>query len=319
MKAKILLMVLMVFLLGATSQAKKKEKAKTNWENVDFMDAYKIKVKIPGGVAKSLKNNKTFINNYSVGQALRMKGSEGTATKTLFSEVSFGGVSQSDFQAMVDELYQDFVSDLTAAGLNVTNGDEIVAGSYAQKKKADNKSWIGKVGKDPVPTKAGIMDGVILGYGVWGVKDGVDFRPTDSNVFLTSKKIYGNFYGNLISSENVNLISVAYYVTFAAFDGGKGYKDIKLATKPALSINPVVYISTPKGTSTITVGKGPFWGNSGWSAGIVETDSHDGAFWGISSKAKYSIDVKPELYLGEIKAITKNFQKDLVQVIKESF
>ena len=32
MKAKILLMVLMVFLLGATSQAKKKEKAKTNWE-----------------------------------------------------------------------------------------------------------------------------------------------------------------------------------------------------------------------------------------------------------------------------------------------
>jgi hypothetical protein len=249
-----------------------------------------------------------------------LKGSERSATKSVFSEVQFGGVDQAAFQQMVNECYKDFVDQLSAAGLDITNGDELMATDYAQDIMNNGKKndFAGKSPGKPFETKKRIDEGGIAGYGVWSVTRGLNFQPENVNELTTSRRILGNFYNKFIQKEHVNLIQVSYNITFASFDGGRGYKDVSLATKPLLSVNPQVAIYSASGWPTVEMKKGPVFGNDGWSVGLEKIkDNQDDAFLlGLARSADYVLTVDPGKYLPEIKDIIMNYQKALVAEIK---
>lgn len=317
MKTKVLFLLLL-FLSGFVF-------AQKDWSKVDFSKEYKGKFKIGGASAKSLKNNKTFVNSYTVSQATTMKGSEKSATKAIFSEVSLGGVSNESYQEMVDELYQVFVDELNAAGLQVTEGEEVVASDFVKDKVSNNKKDenIGSVGENTMyEGKKKITEGSMPGYRVWAVHNDVSFIPRNKIIYSTSNLIKsGNFYGKLASKENVNLLSVAYQVTFASFDGGRGYKDIKLSTNPVVAVSVSVSLITPNGAfNKIFYDKLPAWGSADWSEGIEKSKDNKSTaeFLGLARSAEYEVTADSQKYLGEVKAIIGNLQKDIVKNIAAS-
>lgn len=312
-KTLLLLAIFTVALLPTSMAKEKKTVEKTKWETVDFMDKYKGKIKVSGGAKKNLEQNQSFIRDYAIGNALVMKGSESNAKGSVFSEVFFGGIPQEPFQLMVEELYQQFTEGISGAGLTITDGDELLKSAWAVKKSGDKGSWIGKTGSDPIPVKASIMDAVVPGFGVWGVKEAVYFRPVNKNVYMTDKKVYGTFYQNLSAQNGVSLIAVYYNLTFAWFDGGRGYKTSRLETKPALSIQPTVVIDGV----TITFGELPIWGNNDWSMGLTQTDLNKLEYFGLATSGEYALQANADKYIAEVKAIISNFQTDLIQALKE--
>lgn len=312
MRTKKILMTVLIALFAVTTSTAKKKEGNTDWAKYDFMDEMKGKIKIPGKLKKSLKGNPSFVSDYCVSNALVMKGSESNAKGTVHSEVHLAGISNDAFQTMTNELYEEFATGLQHAGMTITDGEQLMQSDWALKKKDSKNNYVGKIGNDPMVDKAGIMDGAILGYGVFGVKEGISYRPEDKNVFFTSKKVFGNFYQNLVSQNDVNLISVNYYITFASFDGGRGYKSARLETQPVMSINPVVTIWGAK----ISFGKIPIWGDADWSLGIAETDLDKLEYFGLATSAEYAIKADPDKYIAEVKAIIQNFQDDLVAALK---
>jgi len=310
----ILIGAILTLAIGTSALAKKEKKVeKTKWENVDFFDKYKGKIKVTGGAKKNLARNPSFIRDYTIGNALVMKGSESNSKGSVFSEVFFGGIPQEPFQKMVEELYQQFTEGMSTAGLTITDGDELLKSDWAVKKSGDRGAWVGKTGNKPIPVKASIMDAVVPGYGVFGVKEAVNFRPENKNVYMTNKKVYGTFYQNLSVKSGVNLIAVYYNITFAAFDGGRGYKTSRLETKPVLSIQPTVVID---GVS-ITFGDLPIWGNNDWSLGLTQTNLNKLEYFGLATSGDYALQADPDKYIAEVKAIISNFQNDLIQALKE--
>lgn len=314
MKILSVLMLLVYFTTVAIAKDKKEERK--NWENVDFVSDYKVKFKL-ASASKSLKETSLFVTNYSVNNALRMKGSESNSKGTVHSEVFFGGIPQDKFQVMVNELYQHFQDELTKAGIKVSDGEKEINSEYANKQKENEKNIIGKTGNEPTHQKAGITEGSIPGYGILFVKEGVSFKPADKNVYIAGNKIYANFYQKLATQENVNLINVTYNITFAAFDGSRGYSSASLETKPVLAILPYFTLTNPKGSiSFITVEGGPIWGNEGWSLGIRETDLNKLDYFGLATSADYAVEADPDKYIAEVKAIIMNFQTDFVAALK---
>ena len=314
MKFLSVLMLLVYFTTVAIAKDKKPEKKV--WENVDFVSDYKVKFKL-ASASKSLKETSLFVTNYSVNNALRMKGSESNSKGTVHSEVFFGGIPQDKFQVMVNELYQHFQDELTKAGIKVSDGEKEINSEYANKQKENEKNIIGKTGKEPTHQKAGIAEGSIPGYGILFVKEGVSFKPADKNVYIAGNKIYANFYQKLATQENVNLINVNYNITFAAFDGSRGYSSASLETKPVMAILPVFTLTNPKGSiSFITVEGGPIWGNEGWSLGIRETDLNKLDYFGLATSADYAVEADPDKYIAEVKSIIMNFQTDFVAALK---
>jgi hypothetical protein len=312
--AKILFTTMFCLILIQNIQAKKDEKSEnTKWDNVDFIDKYKGKIKVSGAAKKALSKNPVFVRDYTISNAMAMKGSESNAKGTVHSEVFFGGIPKDSFQKMVEELYAQFETEISGAGLNVVNGDELLQSAWAVKKAGDKDSWVGKTGNDPIDVKGKTMDGgVIQGFGVWGVREAVYFRPADKNVYMTNKKVFGTFYQNLSVQNDVSLIAVYYNITFASFDGGRGYSSAVLETKPNLTIQPTVVIDGV----TISFGDLPIWGNNDWSLGIAETDLDKLEYFGLTTSAEYAIKADPEKYIAEVKAIISNFQTDLIQALK---
>ena len=299
--------------------------AQADWSKVDFSKEYKGNFKISGASGKSLKNNKTFVNGYTISQATTMKGSEKTATRAVFSEVSLGGLENTQYQHMVDELYRSFVDELKAAGLQVTEGEDIMACDFVKDKlsKSKNDEFIGSVGSESmVEGKKKISEGSMPGYGVWAVFSDVSFMPQNKNIYLTSNLIKsGNFYQKLATKEDVNLLSVNFYVTFASFDGGRGYKDVKLATKPVMAVSASVMLVTPNGSfNKIYYDKLPAWGGDQWSEGIEKGKDNKSTaeFLGLARSAEYEVSANSAKYLSEAKDIIGNLQKDIVKGIKES-
>lgn len=306
------------FIIGATF-------AQTNWSKVDFTKDYKGTFKIGGASVKSLKNNKTFVNSYRVSQATTMKGSENTATKSVFSEVSLAGIDNESFQQMVNELYKNMVSELESAGLQITKGDDVMETSFVKDRKEQGKKseFIGPVGENTMyDGSKKISEGTMSGYGVFAVSNDVSFIPGDKIIYTSSNLITsGNFYQKLAAKENINLLSVAYYVTFASFDGGRGYKDIKLSTNPVISVSVSVALVTPNGAfNKIYYNKLPVWGSGDWSEGIVKgkDNKNTAELLGLARSAEYEINANSEKYLNEVKAIITNLQKDIVKGIKNS-
>lgn len=312
---KILFLALVCLTITQTIQAQKEKNVeKTKWENVDFFDKYKGKIKVPGSAKKNLSGNPSFIRDYAIGNAMVMKDSEKNAKGSVFAEVLFGGIPQEPFQNMVEELYQQFSDELSDAGLTVSDGDQLLQSEWALKKADQKGSWIGKTGSDPIHEKGKLMDGgIITGFGVWGVKEAVYFRPVNKNVYMTDKKVYGTFYSNLSAKNGVNLIAVYYNITFASFDGGRGYNTSKLTIQPNLTIQPTIVIDGV----TITFRDLPIWGNNDWSLGIVETDLDKLDYFGLATSGEYAIKADADKYITEVKAIISNFQKDLIHALKE--
>jgi len=313
---KFLLAVLLLGLISPITFAKDKKEERKNWENVDFVNDYKIKFKL-ASASKSLKETSVFITDYSVNNALRMKGSESNSKGTVHSDVFFGGIPQDKFQAMVEELYQHFQTELTKAGIKLSDGEKEIDSEYANKQKENEKNIIGKTSNETRHQKAGAVEGSIPGYAVLFVKEGVSFRPANKNVYIAGNKIYANFYQKLATQENVNLLNLSYNITFAGFEGSRGYSSDSLETQPFLSIFPMISLVNPKGAASfITVSEGPIWGNGDWSLGIKETDLNKLDYFGLATSADYAIEADPDKYIAEVKAIIMNFQTDLVAALK---
>lgn len=297
--------------------------AQTDWSSVDFTKDYKGNFKIGGASVKSLKNNKTFVTGYNVHQATVMKGSESSATKSVYSEVTLGGISNDVYQQMVDNLYNNLMKELANAGLQTTEGEDVLATDYAKRQAAKGKKdiYIGSTGEQTsYEGKAPAIGGGIAGYQVLFVKRDISFQPRNKNIYLTSNIFtLGNFFQKLCTKENYNLLLFDYKVTFASFDGGKGYKDIKLATNPAIAITVTVSLITPNGAfNKVYYSKLPVWGNAGWSDGISKTkdNKNDSEFFGLARSAEYEITANSDKYINEVSAIISNLQKDIVKNIK---
>jgi hypothetical protein len=294
-----------------------------DWSKVNFTDDYKGKVKISGAASKALKNNKTFVNAFTVSQATLMTGSKTTSTKGVFSEVSLAGIDNGLYQVMVDELYQNFIQELKEVGLDITSGEEFIASDFVQKRLAKIKKneLIGPIGnKTMVEGKKKITEGSIPGYGAWAVTSDVTFFPKDVNVYTNDSYLQvGNFFMKPAPKEKTNLLSVRYYVAFASFEGKRGYKDISLATNPVLSVSVNVQLTTTNlSGNEISYSKMPVWGSSNWSQGIVKgkDNKNTAEFLGLARSAEYEITADPEKYISELKAIITNLQKDIVSGIK---
>ncbi|MFZ6051403.1 hypothetical protein [Halocola ammonii] len=303
------------FALIATSQ--------TDWETVDLSEELKGKFKIKNSSAKSLKKNKTFVNDYTISQATKMKGSESTAETAVFSEVTLGGLENEPYQEMVNEMYQHLITELEQAGLEITNGEEVVNSDYAQKRAQKNKSneSIGNIGVDTSwEGEKKITEGTMPGYAAVAVTTDLSFRPENKIIYYTSSLLKaGNFYMKLAGKEDYNLLNIHFYVTFANFDGGRGYKDIKLETEPVLSVAVQVQLITPNGAFNEVYYKENAWGSDQWSKEIERTKDNKSSaeFLGLARSADFLISADQSLFLSELKQIIKAYQRDIASGIRE--
>lgn len=311
----ILILLSLIFISGTIF-------AQSDWANYNFEKENKRNVSINGGGAKALKNNKTFINLYAIHQATYMKGSESSATKAVYSKAGLGGLDNPSYQKMVDELYAELVEGLTDAGLDITEGEDFLATDFVSNRKSQEKSgeYIGNIGTDTRSEgKKKLSEGAMPGYNVWAVHEDVTFQPTNKNVyFSTNIMTMGNFYQKLMQKEKYNILSVHFYLTFASFDGGKGYKNISLQTNAVMALSVQVYVMTPGGKVEIFYKKMPIWGNADWSLGLEEVkDNASTSEWlGLARSGEYYIMADPEKYYTEAKSMIGSLQKDIIKGMK---
>lgn len=314
MKTKLILLSL-IFISGSLL-------AQTDWSKYNFEKEHKRKVSINGGGAKTLKNNKTFINGYAIHQATYMKGSESSATTAVYSKAGLGGLDNTSYQKMVDELYVELVKGLEDAGLKVTDGSDVLASEFATDRKSKEKKgeYIGNVGTDTHwDGKKKITDGSIPGYRAGSVHEDVSFYPANKNIYLSSNiATMGNFYQKLVLKENYNLMMVDFYVSFASFDGGRGYKNISLQTNAVMSVSVTVYVITPGGKVEIFYKDMPVWGGADWSLGLEELKDNAGTseWLGLARSGEYYIMADPEKYVNEAKSMIRALQNDMINGIK---
>ena len=167
---------------------------------------------------------------------------------------------------------------------------------------------IGKTDGQVIFDKGGISDP--------DIKEQNIFRPNDKNVFMTTSITGGNFYNNASKKAKTNMISIGYTIRFAAFESMKTNRKNKLTTKAGLMIIPTIAMVNPKGLFAWVTFEKPIYGNNEWSEGLLETDSRDGKFWGLSSSAEYSLKADEAKYIEELRQIVTNLQKDLAAHIQ---
>ena len=295
--------------------------AQSDWNKVNIADEYKLKVKMKGAADKSFRKHPTFLNRYTIHQATDMKGSERTASNAVYSEVSLTGISQQQYQDMVNRLYDKWEKELSNIGLQITDGAKVMQCKATQKikKKDKDKDVVTHTGTmGPVPGKRKLMDGMILGYGANAVTRDLSFFPHNQNTLYTDRKVYGNFFYKVAKDAEVNLIETNFFVSFANFDGGRGYKDIKLETKPVICVNASITITHPKGYTTVFYKKAPIWGGDDWSEGVFKSKDNKGAatYWGLARSVDYQMKANSNAYLKEVEAIIEAWQKDIATGLK---
>lgn len=292
--------------------------AQTDWSKIDFEKKFKIKTKVGGAISKSFKSQPTFINDYYISQASLMKGKSqsGVMQKqgvgSVFAEASLAGVSSEALQKLIEELHAQFVQELKGIGLTITDGQEVIDYGNESGKASRKNAWIGKTDGAVIFDKLGLLDNTS------DVKEVNIFRPKDMPIYTTWAKVPGNFYNSAAKKANVNMININYMIRFASFEGKKSMSKNKLTTTAGLSIQPSVSITNPKGAWGWVVFDRPIEGDNDWSLGLVETDSRDGSFWGLSSKGEYSIHADEAKYIEELREIVLNAQKAIVAQIKAS-
>lgn len=278
-----------------------------DWSKANIADDYKMNVsKLSGGVAKSLKAVPTFVCDYKVLQRIEQHGANSKGGgPSVFSGASFQGVEQAAYQKMIDDLHASLLKQLEAAGLTMADGNAIVNGEFAVSQNDGKNDF------------AGVHDGSIKEEKVDMTKDRqAIFRPA-APLYFTDRQIPGTYYMKLAKKENVNLMYVSYWITFAGFEADRGYNSKSLTTSPYLTVTPIVTLITPKGLwSSVTLNKGPIAGNDGWSSGVEEVKSRDGSFWGLSSSADYVVVAKQDEYIKEVSGIVGAFQKAMTEAVK---
>lgn len=311
MKQFKLTLLIIALLIRFQSQAQK------DWSKVDFKEAYKATYKIGGKTSKSLNNNKTFIPEYAISQAMLMKGSQSSSAlqsgnpKTVYSRATLTGINQDEYQQMVDNLYKELMESLANSGLIMTDGTDVLASAYAQKQlaKGSDKIRIENTGSTPkYEGKKSVDSNSILAYnaGAGAVLKDVTFPPRNKNIFQTKKKIHGNFYQFLADKEGYNLLFINHKVSFVSFDGARGYKDVNISTQPVISIKTTIKLTNPKGYGEIYF-KEAIWGSANWAKDIHKIKS-----------GEYEVIADSDAYIAELKAILSNLQKDIVKNIKEA-
>lgn len=294
--------------------------AQTDWSKVDFADKYDFRTKIKGKSAKALKSDKLFISDYVISQATTMKGSQKTATNAVYSEVDLVGINQDAYQAMVDNAYKQLSELLQGIGLNLTSGEDVLSSAYGQKKKSKNAKleFIGNTGNKPaVEGKMKITDGMILGYPAIAVTRDISFPPANVNRYASNNRVTsGLFFQNMAKKEKFNLLTIHYNISFATFDGGKGYKSISLSTNPVMAVNATAMIyTTDMGWIPLYFKKMPVWAGVSWSEGVFKTDDNKSAadFLGLARSGEYVIKANSEKYINELESIILKIQKDMVE------
>jgi len=254
-----------------------------------------------------------------------MKGSNTTATTGVHAKAGLGGLDNESYLLMVEELYKEFVQDLETAGLEITDGDDVLATEFVQSKIAKNKNdeYIGSTGTNPiVEGKKKISDGSIPGYGAWAVHRDVSFQPRNKNIYQTTSLLkWGNFNLKLAAKEKYNLVLIHFYVSFASFDESRGYKDIKLETNAVIAVSVRVSMFSASGGKTEVIYKSlPVWGGNDWSLGFNTTKNNasDAEAFGLALSTEYQISANPNKYMEEAKSIIGNLQKDIATGIKEA-
>jgi len=168
-------------------------------------------------------------------------------------------------------------------------------------------------------SKKNITDGALPGYSVWAVHEDVSFHPTNKNIYISSNIVsMGNFYQKMVLKENYNLMMVNFFITFASFDGGKGYKNISLQTNAVLALSVQVNVMTPSGKVEVYYKNMPVWGNADWSLGLEEVkDNASTSEWlGLARSGEYYVMADKEKYISEAKSMISNLQKDIIKGMK---
>lgn len=315
---KTLQYVLILILLIGTSQSY----SQTDWSTVDFSEQYKASGKVSKKNTKSLQSGNVFVNKYIIGQATIMQGSESSSTKSVHSQASLTGLNQNDYQQMVDDLYQEFLQELHKYGIKTTDGAEIMKLPTVQNKlkKQKKNQHVGSTGDHPAYEGGNfVLQPVDQSfYPVFYVKNDVSFLPRNINVFYSDSRTTSYlFVKKLIEKDKIPTISIRYNVSFAQFDGSKGYKSVELSTKPIMVVNANVYINGyPSGIEY----KKAIWAGNSWAEGMVKTKDNQGSSenLGLARSAGYSIQVNSDQYIAELRAIISNFQKDIVKHITGS-
>ncbi len=294
-----------------------------DWSAHNFEKENKRDVSASGSAVKSLQQNKSFINSYVIGQATNMKGSEKSSGEAIYSEVGIKGVDIASFQKIVDKLHGDFVEKLEGVGVNLMEGEAFVNTKTAKKYIEKEKDYylIGNIGNATVEEgKYKIENGSILGYPMGLVRNDVKFQPTNKTIYTCSHLFKsGLFYQNMFSKEKINLITVSYNVTYANFDGGRGYKKITLETKPMLAVNAKVTIMPAKGKAIYITYEKPIIGSTDWSLGLDEVRDNESSavLFGLARSAGYVLSVDSKKYLDEVTEIINALQNDVIAALKE--
>jgi hypothetical protein len=302
-----------------------------DWSTVNFTEEYKGQFKMKGKTAKLLTKHKVFVNNFEVKQATIAKGSQSTSAlqsgnpKTIYSTVGLVGVSKEAYQQMVNNLHNQFLEELKAIGLDITNGDDVLNLPYVKKQIAKDKkntiaentgNMMGYEGKKKVDSDR------IPGYpnGSAAVRNDYTFVPQNVNRCINTNMMKsGNFYQK-ITDQGFNFFNVRYYVNFVSFNGSRGYKDIKIASVPVISVNVVVDYKGPKGAwQVFNYKKDIYSTNESWIKDMrkVKDNSSTANFLGLASSFGYEVDADSKAYLAELESILTNLQKDIVKNLKK--
>ncbi|MFT7158112.1 MAG: hypothetical protein ACI8Q1_003139 [Parvicella sp.] len=138
--------------------------AQTDWSKVDFAKKYKMNTKISGGVAKTLKSDPIFINDYYISQASLMKGKsqagmmQQRGVGNVVAEAALAGVSAEALQKLIEELHAQFVEELKGIGLNITDGQSVIDEANESGKGDRKNAWIGKTDGAVIFDKTSVLD-----------------------------------------------------------------------------------------------------------------------------------------------------------------
>lgn len=319
---KKLILLFFAILLVASTQAQ------TDWSKVDFTKEYNGKTKLNGKAINSLKSNKTFVTSYDINQSIVMKGAQTSSglqsgnQKSVFAEASLEGVDREAYQKMSNELYKELLDGLLGTDLIITDGEDVLDTKSAQKRmgKNDKKIIIGNSGENPShERKKDLTTNSIIGYapGAGATLRDISFPPSNKNSYLITKTVYGNFYNDIVLKEKYNLMFVNYYVSFAAFDGGNGYKKAVLETKPVIAVKVNLGLMTVGGKVEWSYEK-EIWAGDDWvkEMGKVKDNQGTAEFWGLARSADYAVVADSDKYLAEVGSIISNLQKDMVKNLK---
>jgi ACT domain-containing protein len=301
-----------------------------DWNTVNFGEKYKGQFKMKGKSAKMLTKHKVFVNNFEVKQAVIAKGSQTTSAlqsgkrKSIYSTVGLVGVSKEAYQQMVNNLHNQFVEELKAIGLDITNGDDVLNLPYVKKQIAKGKksTIAGNTGNTMgYQGKKKINSDRIIGYpnGTAAVKNDYSFVPQNVNRCINTNMIKSGIFYQKITDQGFNFLNVRYYVNFVSFNGSRGYKDIKIASVPVISVNVEVDYNGPKGAwQVFNYKKDIYSTNESWVKGMrkVKDNSADANFFGLASSFGYEVEADSEAYLAELESILTNLQKDIVKNLK---